>query len=583
MHLNIPIISTLHGSITETIEDNITGILVPQRDPEALLEKISLLLQNEKIAENISQQGNIRASIYNNNNLNWEFLTFLKQVAQNKPYTIKPKNSIDLKTITENSKFYYQKDDVVLIIKIKNEAFRVPFFLHYYRLLGVTKFIFIDNGSTDNLLKILSEERDIFIFQTLDMLKNCHDWVNIIIQKYLQIGSWCLIIDTDEFFAYPLYERFNLRDFITYLEKNNHDAVSSMLLDMYSDKPVQKTIFNTEINPILVEKYFDKEKSITECRLAYCNYSGYQGGVRSRVFFIKPWITKFPLIKTNGSTHIHKGAHRFKAVNKNNETSVILHYKYDNMLYSKIKYAIKHKNYASESYEYSSYEKAFKENPDLSLWYEGSQEYKGIQSLVSAGIITVPDDYEAFFKQLPPTKETSVIICLKENKVPEALVEALNMQTYLDFELIVMYSDSKEFDVTNLSKIEHRIIQEKKSNFTTLRNKSIYTANGYFRVYLDSASIPKKSYLKNLINKVKKEDADIGIGVNKQAEKTFTNILITRKAFLMYGKFDGKNNSLSKDLTEYVEKVKGSEGKILFVKDAIVTGINRSGIFECLF
>jgi hypothetical protein len=206
-----------------------------------------------------------------------------------------------------------------------------------------------------------------------------------------------------------------------------------------------------------------------------------------------------------------------------------------------------------------------------------------MQSLVSAGIITVPNDYEAFFKELPLTKETSVIICLKENKAPEALVEALNMQTYLDFELIVMYLGSKEFDITNLSKIEHRIIQEKKSNLTTLRNKSIYTANGYFRIYLDSASIPKKSYLENLVNKVKKEDADIGIGVNKQVEKTLTNILITRKAFLMYGKFDGKNNSLSKDLAEYTAKAKENGGKILFVKDAIVTGINRSGIFWGLF
>jgi len=42
----IPVVGTLHGGIPEAVEHGITGLLSPERDPEALAENILTLLSD---------------------------------------------------------------------------------------------------------------------------------------------------------------------------------------------------------------------------------------------------------------------------------------------------------------------------------------------------------------------------------------------------------------------------------------------------------------------------------------------------------------------------------------------------------
>ena len=39
--------------------------------------------------------------------------------------------------------------DILLVCTFRNEQIRLPYFLKYYRDLGVAHFLFIDNGSED--------------------------------------------------------------------------------------------------------------------------------------------------------------------------------------------------------------------------------------------------------------------------------------------------------------------------------------------------------------------------------------------------------------------------------------------------
>ena len=43
-------------------------------------------------------------------------------------------------------------NDILLFCTMRNEDVRLPFFLRYYRDLGVDHFLFVDNGSDDVLV-----------------------------------------------------------------------------------------------------------------------------------------------------------------------------------------------------------------------------------------------------------------------------------------------------------------------------------------------------------------------------------------------------------------------------------------------
>ncbi|MGF1492437.1 MAG: glycosyltransferase [Microcoleaceae cyanobacterium] len=48
MAMGLPVISTYHGGIPELVEDGVSGFLVPERDAEALAEKLGILINNSQ-------------------------------------------------------------------------------------------------------------------------------------------------------------------------------------------------------------------------------------------------------------------------------------------------------------------------------------------------------------------------------------------------------------------------------------------------------------------------------------------------------------------------------------------------------
>jgi len=60
MQANLPVISTYEGGIPDIIEDGITGYLVPQKDANALAEKLEMLIQNKMLSIELGKNGRIR-------------------------------------------------------------------------------------------------------------------------------------------------------------------------------------------------------------------------------------------------------------------------------------------------------------------------------------------------------------------------------------------------------------------------------------------------------------------------------------------------------------------------------------------
>ena len=53
----IPVISTYHSGIPELVQDGISGFLVPERDTNALAEKIIYLLEHQEIWAEMGKAG----------------------------------------------------------------------------------------------------------------------------------------------------------------------------------------------------------------------------------------------------------------------------------------------------------------------------------------------------------------------------------------------------------------------------------------------------------------------------------------------------------------------------------------------
>ena len=81
MAMGLPVISTYHGGIPELVEDGISGFLVPERDSEALAEKLAYLIEHPKIWLQMGKAG--RAHVeekYDINKLNDELVTIYEQL-----------------------------------------------------------------------------------------------------------------------------------------------------------------------------------------------------------------------------------------------------------------------------------------------------------------------------------------------------------------------------------------------------------------------------------------------------------------------------------------------------------------------
>ena len=195
------------------------------------------------------------------------------------------------------------KTDVLLFTTIKDEYVRLPYFLEYYRNLGVGHFLFVDNGSSDEGPNYLQQQSDVSLWKTKHSYRQSRfgmDWLTWLLRSYGH-NHWCLIVDADELFVYPYCDTRPISALTDWLDTSGTRTFGAMLLDMYPKADQGKKPYRAGQNPLDISGWFDTGNYTFEYNPLLQNL-WIQGGARARQFFHSdplkaPALNKIPLIK----------------------------------------------------------------------------------------------------------------------------------------------------------------------------------------------------------------------------------------------------------------------------------------------
>ena len=304
-----------------------------------------------------------------------------------------------LKGVQNNTQFI-KKHDVLLFSVVRNESARIPYFLDYYRSIGVDHFFFIDNGSTDDFAATVAECRDVSVWYTEASYRkaNCGlHWSNALMRRHAD-RHWVLLVDPDEFLVFPYVDRRNLKELTNFLDSEGRRSFFCILVDMYGAGSFNDAYCRAGENPLDVCPYFDAAGYKQKYNPVYHNI-WVQGGVRQRIFFREapesaPALNKIPLVKWRwvysyiSSTHIVLPTHLNEphAESHLSPTGALLHFKLMSSLREKAEEEMVRGEHFGGSVEYRSYLQTIGQE-DQPLMFANSVRYEDWRQLEALGLL----------------------------------------------------------------------------------------------------------------------------------------------------------------------------------------------------
>ena len=302
-------------------------------------------------------------------------------------------------------------EDVVLVCLIKNGAFWLEAFMKHYTGLGISHFVFVDNGSTDDTLNYLMGKDGVTIVQSLLPAKHYENYLRRQAIRRFATGHWCLCVDSDELFDYEHSDKLSLKGLIGYLDHEGYTCVVAQLLDMFPEGPIGDSIDDADF----VKKfdYYDLSR-LSKHAYHNCTYAGFDyysrgntiaspdikwifGGIREIHFKIENLsLTKHPLIRVSSSMIPSVHPHWSRGVKCADMTALIRHFKFAGDFRGRTKSDVRSKNW--DSGEPEKYLLGLQGGSELTLKLETSQRFSGIHALVAEGFLVTSEKFERWVK-----------------------------------------------------------------------------------------------------------------------------------------------------------------------------------------
>jgi hypothetical protein len=292
-------------------------------------------------------------------------------------------------------------DDILVFTTARNERIRLPYFLRYYRDMGVDHFVIVDNDSDDGSADYLAAQHDVSVWHSRASYKRARfgvDWLNWLQRRHGH-GHWCLTVDPDEFLVYPFCDTRPIRALTDWLDASSIRSFSAMLLDMYPKGRLDEQPYEEGQNPIDIACWFDSGNYSMKKNGRFGNL-WIQGGPRSRVFFPDapekaPALNKIPLVKWDRQYTYVSSSHMLlpRGLNQvydewggEKASGLLLHAKFLDTFTTKAAEELNRKQHYAASVEYRAYAETLKDDPDL--WCKWSEKYINWRQLEILGLMS---------------------------------------------------------------------------------------------------------------------------------------------------------------------------------------------------
>jgi hypothetical protein len=291
--------------------------------------------------------------------------------------------------------------DVLCFCTLRNEKVRLKYFLDYYRRLGVSHFLFVDNDSDDGSREFLAAQPDCSVWTTTASYKRSRfgmDWINRLLRLYGH-RHWCLVVDPDEFLVYPFSDTRPISALTDWLDASSIKSFGAMILDMYPKGEITAQPYSEGQDPFEIACWFDPGNYVIKRNWEYGNL-WIQGGPRMRAFFTEtpakaPALNKVPLVKWHKSYTYTSSTHMllprglnlvFDEWGGEKTSGVLLHAKFLDIFTEKAAEELERKQHYAASAEYRAYHAGLNQSPDF--WTKWSERYINWRQLEILGLMS---------------------------------------------------------------------------------------------------------------------------------------------------------------------------------------------------
>lgn len=291
-----------------------------------------------------------------------------------------------------------RNSDVLLVCCLRNERQRMPYFLEYYRNIGVDHFLIVDNGSSDGFPEWARQFDDVSVWTTTASYKASNfgmHWCDYLLGRYGS-GHLCVTVDPDEFLVYPFIETRSLKALGQFLRDDNRDSLAVLMLDAYSDRPLAETVYREGADPFEVCPYVDRDGYIQTP--GWGKGTWVRGGPRLRTYFRDkpehaPALNKMPVVWWRWYYTYNSSMHDARPWRLNlahtpgevSTTGCLFHFKFFAQLIDKADEERHRNEHYAGGREYRQYRDA----GDLTLHEEGvSVRYTSPRQLVELGLMS---------------------------------------------------------------------------------------------------------------------------------------------------------------------------------------------------
>lgn len=284
-------------------------------------------------------------------------------------------------------------DDMPLVFLCRNDRRLLPSFFAHYRRLGVTRFICVDDQSTDGTAEYLAAQADTDLWASPLRYKDARrgkSWREELFSIY-GFDRWYLNVDSDEFLIYDRCFEMPLPRLIARLEERSIRRLAAPMIDMYPSSDIAAAEFTGEEGqmPWQVADCYDRD-GYTVVRNA--RFQRIRGGARKRLFGSNVDLMKYPLMFWDKECSLGENIHQPLPYQRNFSPifGVLLHFKFFSDYQERVQEAISSGQHFGGAQEYVKIMQKISADREIEFGYSGSAHFRDPGQFVEQGFAASP-------------------------------------------------------------------------------------------------------------------------------------------------------------------------------------------------